>query len=254
MPRPLGESTSRCFNANKAGPCSRSSEISLRPYGSFPSDILSTMTTMQTTVDRAGVAPAAMQLLDGDLDERLFERALRAPVIACDTETTALDWREGRLATFQVQLDDLAVIVRLNGAVPRRLKAIVEDPSILKIMHHAMFDLRFIVRYWDAAPANFACTKIASKLVHPEAEPREHSLASLVARYFGVELDKSQRVTNWAASDLSTDQLQYAAQDVRYLWPLYECLDREIRAAGLISLRDRCYAHLATRVELDLRG
>lgn len=165
-----------------------------------------------------------------------------------------MDWRVERIGTVQLQVAERTFVVRVNGGVPYRLKALLEDASILKVMHHAVFDLRFMVDSWQAAPSNVACTKIAAKLVHPGAEAVEHSLAALVNRYFGVELDKEQRLSDWTASRLDASQVRYAAGDVRYLWPLYEKLDDDIRRKGLVSLRDRCYAHLTTRVELELRG
>jgi ribonuclease D len=197
---------------------------------------------------------ANVDVFDADLDQSAFEMALRASVLAWDTETTGLDWHRDRIGTVQLQVDDRTCIVRISGHVPHRLKILLEDSSVLKIMHHAMFDLRFLVKNWDAAPRNVACTKIAAKLAHPDAEPGEHSLALLVLRYFGVTMDKSLRLSDWTSDVLDSSQLRYAADDVRYLWPLYERLDHEIRRKKLLGLRDRCYAHLMTRVELELRG
>jgi ribonuclease D len=102
-------------------------------------------------------------------------------------------------------------------------------------------------------PANVACTKIASKLVNPEMPCKDHSLAPLVERYLGVTLDKGPQTSDWTG-ELNPAQLQYAANDVRHLWRLYEALDEKIRRKGLLDLRERCYAHLRTQVELEVRG
>jgi ribonuclease D len=194
-----------------------------------------------------------IDVLDDDLDERTFERALGAVMLAWDIETTGLDWRHHRIGTVQLKADNQVFIVRLNGHRPRRLKSLLEDPSILKVMHHAMFDLRFMAFQWGATPRTTACTKIASKLLAPSAPNEEHSLAALVRRRFGVELDKSQRLTDWNA-ELSPSQIRYAAGDVRFLQPLYEELTRELRHKSLLRLRDDCYEHLLTRVQLELGG
>jgi ribonuclease D len=203
---------------------------------------------VRESVDRGSVA-----IITGDLNDELFERALRTPVLGWDLETSGLEWAD-EIATVQLQLDAMTLVIRPGRSVPHRLKALLEDPGVLKVMHHAMFDLRFMAYHWDAGPANVACTKIASKLAWPDAPAEEHSLAALVARHFGVKLDKSQRTTDWTADDLDPAQLHYAADDVRYLWPLYEQLDGELKRRDLVSLRQRCYAHLATRVQLDLLG
>src|SRR5271169_6968767 len=115
-----------------------------------------------------------------------------------------------------MQVEDTTYVIRVNGSVPYHLRAIVEDASIRKILHHAMFDLRFLAHHWGVVPANIACTKIASKLAEPHAPCEEHSLAPLLRRYLGLELDKSQQTSGWTG-ELSAEQVRYAADDVRYL-------------------------------------
>jgi len=137
-----------------------------------------------------------LQTFEGDLDEQAFNQALGASVLAWDIETTGLDWRTDRIGTVQVQVGDVTYVVRAGAYAPHRLKALMEDPTILKILHHAMFDLRFLTYHWDVTPAHVACTKIASKLVDPQLPCQDHSLAPLVRRYLGIELDKSPRTSD----------------------------------------------------------
>ena len=191
------------------------------------------------------------RMLEGDLDEQAFAKALAADVVAIDIETTGLDWRRDQIGTVQVQVEDVTYIIRANGQVPIHLKAVVEDVRVRKVLHYAMFDLKFLARQWNIAAANVACTKIASKLAEPEKPHREHSLAPLVQRYLGVSLDKTQQVSDWADA-LSDAQINYAADDVRYLVPLYRCLDAKLQEIGRSGLRDRCYEQLPTQVELEL--
>jgi ribonuclease D len=193
-------------------------------------------------------------LLNGDLDAHGFKRAARAGLLPWDIETTGLDWRTARIATVQLQVADVAYIVRLGEQVPARLKTLLEDPAVEQVIHHAMFDLRFMAHAWSARPASIACTKIASKLLSPHAPAKEHALSSLVSRWFGVDLDKRQRISDWDAESLSPAQLAYAADDVRYLLALHGRLEQALRVRGLVGLRDRCFEHLPTRVELELGG
>lgn len=190
-------------------------------------------------------------MLEGDLDERAFATALAADVVALDIETTGLDWRSDRIDTVQLQVEDTTYVIRANGHLPIHLKALVEDARVRKVLHHAMFDLKFLAHQWDMAPANVACTKIASKLAEPDKPHRDHSLAPLLKRYLGVSIDKTQQTSDWS-SELSRDQLEYAVNDVRYLVALYSCLDKKLRKEGRSDLRDRCYAQLPTQVELEV--
>ncbi len=195
----------------------------------------------------------SVKVLRNDLDEQGFEHALRAGAVAIDIETTGLDWRHERIGTVQMQIEDTTYVIRVSGSAPDHLRTIIEDASIRKILHHAMFDLRFLAYHWDAVPANIACTKIASKLAEPDAPYTEHSLAPLLRRHLGVELDKRQQTSEWTG-ELSAEQVRYAADDVRYLLPLYDLLDEKLRREGRDDLRDRCYAHLPTQVELEVGG
>jgi len=199
------------------------------------------------------LAVQPVEILQDDLDEQGFEHALRAGTIALDIETTGLDWRHERIGTVQIQIEDTTYMIRVNGNVAHHLRAVIEDESIRKILHHAMFDLRFLAHHWGVVPANIACTKIASKLAEPDAPCTEHSLAPLLHRHLGVELDKSQQTSEWTG-ELSAEQVRYAADDVRYLLPLYDLLDEKLRREGRRDLRDRCYAHLPTQVELEIGG
>lgn len=203
----------------------------------------------------AEIRPAAhpeVQLFTDDLDREAYGQALRAPLLAWDIETTGLDWRTDRLATVQLQSGELIFLVRVGERVPLRLKRLLERAELPKVMHHAMFDLRFMAHQWQATPRNVACTKIASKLVHKDPTGATHSLAALVRHYFGIELDKGARLSDWTAFELDAAQVRYAADDVRFLQPLYEVLARELEHQDLLDLRDRCYDHLATRVALEL--
>jgi ribonuclease D len=193
----------------------------------------------------------SLQILDGDLDELAFAQALEADVIALDIETTGLDWRCDEIGVVQLHVEDTTYVIRINGCTPNHLKAVIEDARVRKVLHHAMFDLRFLARRWDVTPANVACTKIASKLAEPEAPKKEHSLAPLVKRYLGVSLDKTEQTSEWT-KELSDAQVRYAADDVRYLVPLFRRLDEKLREVGRDGLRDRCFAQLPTQVELEV--
>jgi ribonuclease D len=231
-----------------------SSTSSSQPCGRVLSEAPAKLRAVMSNVfiERASGDGQTVDLLKGDLSAEAFEASLHVPVIAWDIETTGLDWRSDRIATVQLHVGDSTYVVQLSGKSPERLKALLEHDAPMKILHYAMFDLRFMAYHWDASPVSVACTKIASKLARPTAAAAEHSLAPLVERYFGVQLDKTLRTSDWTGAGLADNQLLYAADDVRFLWPLFAELECELRHQGLIELRDRCFAHLPARVALEL--
>ena len=61
------------------------------------------------------------------------------------------------------------------------------------------------------------------------------SLAAAVKHYLKVELDKGLQASDWAAPELSEDQLRYAARDVIWLWRLCPPLFKDLSDQGQVS-------------------
>ena len=190
----------------------------------------------------------------GDLPQGLAERFRAVPLVAWDTETSGLDWRVERLALCQLSSPEIGtVLVQLEEERPERLIDLLVEPSLTKLFHHAPFDLAFMRSAWGARAENVRCTKVASKLTHPEAPPTEHSLQRLVQTRLGITLTKgSVRTSNWAADDLSDEQVRYASADVEHLPALYEALNSEIDRAGVRELYEATCDFLPYAAELEV--
>lgn len=200
------------------------------------------------------VSPGTVQVLRGDLPSELAAAFAASPRVAWDVETSGLDWRNDRLGTCQLFADGVGVaVVSVGGDVPTRMAALLEDPAVEKVFHHAPFDLRFMVHAWGVRPSAIRCTKVASKLLEPGLPNDAHSLQKLVSRYLGVSLVKGEvRTSDWTASRLTAEQLEYAAGDVLHLSALLAAMSGALRDAGLADLYDACCAFLPARVVLEL--
>jgi ribonuclease D len=195
------------------------------------------------------------EIVVGDLSEPTFREFHRASQIAVDIETSGLDWHVEAIGVVQLFAARIGtVIVRPAGEIPRRVVELIDEPTIEKVFHHAPFDLRFMVARWGARPANIRCTKVASKLLAPHLAAEEHSLKPLLRRTLGVEVDKASQVSDWLAEGLSQEQLNYAATDVAYLLSLWAVLERDALEHGLDELVRHCFAHIPTRVNLEVAG
>lgn len=195
--------------------------------------------------------PAPHQLFDGDLPPSVATQLSRAPRIAGDIET-GLNWSTDTIALCQLYADGLPVtMVRVTHTPPPRLRSLLENSAVQKVFHHAMFDLRFMAHCWSAHPQNVACTKIASKLLFPD-KPDEQKLQRLLDRFLGVGINKAEQLSNWFAPSYSAAQLAYAAADVIHLGELLDKLLRELDRRSLRTLAERCYAHIPTRVQLEI--
>lgn len=190
-----------------------------------------------------------------DVSKAFLNAARRHKVVAWDIETSGLDWRSERIGLCQLLVKEHGVsIVKIRkNARPSNLSSILTDGSIQKIFHHAMFDLRFLSHHWGVTPENIACTKIASKLLDPE-KTQGHTLTSLVKQYLDITLDKSSRKSDWLTWGLSSEQLRYAGNDVKYLPDLLDALLRELEKKNRRELALRCFAHIPTQVQLEIQG
>ena len=150
--------------------------------------------------------------------ETAYEKLSEAAVLGCDTETSSLSARHGKLFSVQFSDGDFNVLVPLSENVPMgKLAALLENPNIVKIFHNAKFDLEFL-REKGYAVENIFCTMIAEKVLTKGAG-QSASLAETLYRYFAVDLDKSQRAKfNKSWDGIWTKELvEYALSDVIHL-------------------------------------
>ena len=150
--------------------------------------------------------------------EFAFERLRYADALGCDTETSGLSSKYGKLFSIQFSDGDFNVLVPLSENVPLgKLADILTDPRIVKIFHNAKFDLEFLGEAGHGVK-NVFDTMIAEKVLTRGAN-QSASLAETLYRYFAVDLEKSHRAKftkNW--NGIWTDELvDYALSDVVHL-------------------------------------
>jgi ribonuclease D len=191
-----------------------------------------------------------VHLHKGDLPEKV---TFSGPV-AVDSEAMGLSLVRDRLCL--VQLSDggeAAHIVQIvPDSEPVNLKHVLSDPSVLKILHFARFDLAMFMRELGVVCAPVYCTKTASRLARTYSD--RHGLKDVVKELLGREISKEQQSSDWGADALSDSQLSYAAADVLYLHALKEKLDEILKREGRAELAQACFDFLPTRAALDLAG
>lgn len=165
-----------------------------------------------------------------------YEKLVQAENLGCDTETSSLSTRYGRLFSVQFSDGDFNVLVPVSEGVSLgKLEQILINPNITKIFHNAKFDLDFL-RANNYQTNNVFCTMIAEKVLTKGAN-QSVSLAETLYRYFAVDLDKSQRAQftgNW--NGIWTNELvNYALSDVAYLSELKREQELWLARLGLLD-------------------
>ena len=194
------------------------------------------------------------QVFEQDLSKDALERYLQAEAIAIDTETMGLIPQRDRLCL--VQLCDpqgyvSAIRIDIGQKDAPNLQTLIETASITKIFHFARFDVKALLYHLSIETYPIFCTKVASKLARTYSP--KHGLKELVQELEKVELDKSAQSSDWGNVDnLSTEQLAYAVNDVRYLVNVRQKLTEMLKREGRWDLAQDCFKCISTLVKLDL--
>lgn len=189
-------------------------------------------------------------LHEGDLPSG----AITADSVAVDTETMGLKLTRDRLCLVQLSAGDgISHLVRIapDGPAPN-LTALLTDPGVVKIFHYARFDVAVLLARFGIATAPVYCTKIASRLTRTNTDA--HGLRALCKDLLGVDISKQMQSSDWAADQLSAEQREYAANDVRYLHRLRQRLDPLLIREGRQELARACFAFIPDRARLDVAG
>ena len=195
--------------------------------------------------------PESIELHEGDIPSSVSF----GDSVAVDTETQGLDLGRDRLCVVQLSEGDGVchlVQIRAGEYDAPNLKALMADAAVTKIFHFARFDLAILKRYLDVTVSPIFCTKIASKLVRTYTD--RHGLKDVTRELLNIELSKEQQSSDWAANELSKDQLKYAASDVLNLHDIRDKLQAMLIREGRLELAQACFDFLPTRAHLDLNG
>ena len=119
------------------------------------------------------------------------------------------------------------------------------------MFHYARFDVAALKCNLQINTRNIFCTKIASKLARTYTN--KHGLKDLIYELIVIELDKSSQSSDWGSSNnLSTKQIDYAANDVRYLIETMHKLVVILKREGRYELARKCFETIPIHSELDI--
>jgi ribonuclease D len=189
-------------------------------------------------------------------EEDLPENVLGPGPVAVDTETMGLQPGRDRLCLVQIADgggdEHLVRFAPESDYAAPNLKAVLADPTRLKLYHFARFDLASIQAYLGIMAEPVYCTKIASRLVRTYTD--RHGLKELVRDLVGIDISKQQQSSDWGGPLINDAQRDYAASDVRYLHRMKEALDIRLIRENRMTMAQACFDFLPHRARLDLAG
>ena len=195
-----------------------------------------------------------VNLYHNDLNEDLYTLYKTSSCLAVDTEAMGLVHGRDRLCLVQICNESnvtSCIKIEIATSISPNLQKLFEDINIIKIFHFARFDVAALKCNLGINTKNIFCTKIASKLARTYTN--KHGLKDLIKELIGIELDKSSQSSDWGRNeDLFSDQLDYAANDVRYLIEAMQKLKVILEREGRYELAQKCFNAIPVHAELDI--
>ena len=153
-----------------------------------------------------------------------------AEVIGFDTEFVSEHTYRSQLCLVQVCTPTgLAVIDPLSAGDLNRFWEVLARPGHQTIVHAGREELGFALHSVGKCPADLLDVQIAAGLIGGEYPA---GYGSLLDRLLRVTTQKGETRTDWRKRPLSSQQIDYALDDVRYLIPLHDKLTERLAKLG----------------------
>ena len=153
-----------------------------------------------------------------------------APAIAFDTEFVSEDSYRSDLCLLQVAVDERLAIVdtkTVEDLAP--FWTLLATPGRQTIVHAGREEILFSQRAIGSTPHDLFDVQLAAGMIGLEFPA---SYGTLISKLLDETLAKGETRTNWRHRPLSDRQLQYALQDIVYLFALREKLQARLEELG----------------------
>ena len=194
-----------------------------------------------------------IKFFHNDIDTNLYNIYKNSSYLAVDTEAMGLVHGRDRLCLVQINNESnlISCIKIETNSSSSNIKKLFEDEKITKIFHYARFDIAALKCNLKINTKNIFCTKIASKLARTYTN--KHGLKDLISELLGIELDKSSQSSDWGNQEnLTSKQLDYAANDVRYLIEAMKKLKVILKRESRYELAQKCFKAIPVNSDLDI--
>ncbi|WP_165045339.1 MULTISPECIES: ribonuclease D [unclassified Adlercreutzia] len=194
-----------------------------------------------------------MYIIDQDTFSLFLRRAERSSVLAIDTEFLREKTYYPRLCLLQLATDDeIAIVDPFEVRDLSPMRDVLLNEHVVKLFHAGSQDLEILLHAVGVLPTPVFDTQAASAVL---GHTQQIGYAALVHMRCGVALKKADSFTDWSRRPLSESQLEYAADDVRYLPAMYRSMCDELRDKGRASWLNHEFEEMSdpAKYEIDVR-
>ena len=160
----------------------------------------------------------------------LCQQLAQAEWFSLDTEFLRESTYRARLCLVQVATPELVACIdplALPDLEP--LLSLLFEPRIIKVLHSAHQDLEIFYDHCGKVPGPIFDTQLAATVL---GQGEQIGYGALVKAELDIELDKGHSRTDWCRRPLDAAQLDYAADDVRYLCQVYQRQRQRLEELG----------------------
>ncbi len=163
----------------------------------------------------------------------LCEKLATATEIAFDTEFVSEFTYRPQLCLVQVAAPGvLAVIDPFSAGSLKEFWSVLAEGQHETIVHAGREEVNFSLSSIGGQPARLFDVQIAAGLVGDEFPA---GYAALLDRFLGQTMHKGETRTDWRKRPLTSQQMEYALDDVRYLGPLKQKLIERLTKLGRVA-------------------
>jgi DNA polymerase I len=181
-----------------------------------------------------------------------------------DTETTELDPYEGNIRLVQLSNGRDTKVIDLKYFAEKGdlktlpdlapLRELLSAPKPIKIAHNAKFDAKWVCHHLGTDIGGIFDTLLASQLIAAGDQDRRHNLAEVANFFLGIEVDKSEQVSDWNAPELTDSQIQYAAKDAAIMVGLREKIVERLKQDGLVKAAKLEFDCVMPIAQMEING
>ena len=180
----------------------------------------------------------------------------RFDTFAIDIETTGLSPLDSRILLVQIGFpDNTQYVINATKVDLHPLLPYLTSNKWLKLLFNGKFDEQFFMHNFEVPILNKFDCYIAEKVLAPESK-WGNSFEDLALLYLDVKLDKNVRKSFYGKSnsEFTEAQIKYSAEDVEYLFPLFEAQKKKLVDAKLKHIAQLEFDLITVIASMELEG
>lgn len=172
----------------------------------------------------------------------LCKQIQQADWLALDTEFLREKTYYPKFCLLQIAtLDWVACVDPIALPNLEMLFEAIYNPAIVKVFHSCRQDLEIFFQLTGKLPEPIFDTQLAAPLLGFQDNP---GYAMLVSSLLNINLTKAHTRADWSKRPLTSDEIDYAADDVIYLCQIYQIMTRKLTELGRIDWLKQDFAEL----------